>query len=173
LHCAQRNYQISAFFADSDEAGQVFRFEAGHPYRFEAGHCTEVMSARLRRSPRVDGMMGSALWPGQERAVADSGGDFMLPFGQSLCSTGGPIPSSRPAPWRAARAGAVQDGRRPPRQRRVASLTALSTLPGWRGLGRRSAMMAPLNRVACACSRLRARCDRHYGRCDRGWRQQG
>ena len=36
--------------ADSDEAGQVFRFEAGHPYRFEVGHCTEVMSARLRRS---------------------------------------------------------------------------------------------------------------------------
>jgi hypothetical protein len=64
---------ISATGADSDEAGQVFRFEAGH--------CTEVMSARLRRSPRVGGIMGSALWSGQERAVADSGGNFMLPFG--------------------------------------------------------------------------------------------
>src|SRR5262245_28212067 len=89
--------------ADSDEAGQVFRFEAGHPYRFEAGHCTEVMSARLRRSSRVGSMMGSALWSGQERAVADSGGDFMLPFGHPFCSTG--PPSLRPdlRPWRAAR----------------------------------------------------------------------
>jgi hypothetical protein len=66
--------------ADSDEAGQVFQFEAGHPYRFEAGHCTEVMSARLRRSPRVDGMMRSARWPGQERALDDSVVET-LPFG--------------------------------------------------------------------------------------------
>jgi hypothetical protein len=48
---------VAGLLADSDEAGQVFQFEAGHPYRFEAGHCTEVISARLRRSRRVDEMM--------------------------------------------------------------------------------------------------------------------
>ena len=167
----RRDAQVG--YADSDEAGQVFRFEAGHPYRFEAGHCTEVMSAKLRRSSRVGGMMGSALWSGQERAVADSGGDFTLPFGHPFVrSDGHPfIPTCALEGGRAQ--GRSRMAGRPPRQRRVASLTALSTLPGWRGLGRRSAMMAPLNRVACACSRLRARCGRHYGRCDRGWRQQG
>jgi hypothetical protein len=90
------------------------------------------MSARLQRSSRVDGMMRSAPWSGQERALGDSEVET-LPLGHPVVRLDGPCPDS---PRRAARAGAVKDGRRPPRQRRVASLTTPSTLLVWREVGR-------------------------------------
>jgi hypothetical protein len=57
---------------------------------------------------------------------------FMLPSGHPFARTGRPRPDLRDG---GQRTRAVKDGRRPSRQRRVASLAASSTLLGWREPG--------------------------------------